>query len=163
MPYSLFNFVGVYLSINGRSSMNNSDVTVTDIGDGKGGVGGALLCYTDNIQCCNETAENTGRWFQAGPGGGDVGDDGDLYVTRGPNVVRLHRRNNTFPVGVLCCEVPDSRSRSQTLCIHVGKFVNLLNLRYNFSHQSLLCDIELMRAVILRLKINFGKLKLMYN
>ena len=121
----------MYLSLNGRLS-NNSEVTVTDIGDRiEGGVGGALLCYTDNSQCCS----STGRWFKLG--GGDVGeqnDTGDFYVSRGLDVIQLHRRNNTFPVGVVCCEVPDSRSRSQTLCINVGKFVNLLNLRYSFSH-----------------------------
>ena len=129
MPYSLFNFVGVYLSLNGRSSMNNSDVTVTDIGDGmEGGVGGALLCYTDSMQCCNNT-ENTGRWFQAG--GSDVGDDGDLYVTKGPNVVRLHRRNDTSPsAGMYCCEVPDVRSGKIITCVNIGWliFVNSKSL-----------------------------------
>ena len=120
--------------MNGQLYTKNSDVLFTDIGDRiEGGGGEALLCYTDHTRCCS----STGRWFKLG--GGDVGEQnntGDYYVSRGLGVIRLHRKNNTFPVGVFCCEVPDSRSRSQTLCIDIGKFVNLLNLRYNFSHQS---------------------------
>ena len=127
----------MYLSLNGRL-LNNSKLTVTDIGDrieGEG-VGEALLCYTDHTRCCS----SMGQWFKLG--GRDIGeqnDTGDFYVSRGLGVIRLHRRSNTFPVGVFCCEVPDSRSRSQTLCVNVGKFVSLLNLIYHFSHQSLLC------------------------
>ena len=109
--------------------MNNSDVTVTEIGDRiEGGVGGALFCYTDNIQCCNNT-ENSGRWFKAGES--DVGNDGDLYVTKGPNVVRLHRRNNSSPsAGVYCCEVPDFQSRMIITCVNIGGliFVNSKSL-----------------------------------
>ena len=110
----------MYLSLNGRL-LNNSKLTVTDIGDrieGEG-VGEALLCYTDHTRCCS----STGGWFKLG--GGDVGeqnDTGDYYVSRGLGVIRLHRKNNTFSLGMFCCEVPDSRSISRTLCIDVGKF-----------------------------------------
>ena len=104
----------MYLSLNGRRSTNNSDVAVTDIG----GVGEALLCYTDNAQCCNDT----GRWFkQGGDDVGDVNGDGDLYVSRGLGVVQLHRRNNTSPSGVYCCEVPDARSLSIFTCANIGE------------------------------------------
>ena len=105
----------MYLSLNDRRrlSTNNSDVAVTDIG----GVGEALLCYTDNVQCCNDT----GQWFKQGEGDvGDVNGDGDLYVSRGLGVVRLHRRNNTFPSGVHCCEVPDAQSLNIRTCANIG-------------------------------------------
>ena len=106
----------MYLSLNGRQSANNIEVTVADIGDriDGGGVGEALLCYTDNDQCCNDT----GRWFKLR--GADVSGIGDFYVTKGPNVVRLHRRNNTSPIGMYCCEVPDARSRNIITCANIG-------------------------------------------
>ena len=70
-------------------------------------MGEALLCYTDNTVCCN----NTGQWLL--PSGADVGDasssTGDFYISRGDSVIRLHRRNNTFSTGMYCCEVPDAQ------------------------------------------------------
>ena len=110
----------MYLSLNGQVYTNNSDILLTEIGVG---VGGALLCYTDNAQCCNDT----GRWFKLG--GGDVGDVngvGDFYVTRGLSVVRLHRRNNTSPTGMYCCEVPNAQSQAMRTCANIGglMFVN---------------------------------------
>ena len=111
----------MYIPLNGGRSTNDSEVTVTDIGES---MEGALLCYTDNAQCCSTTDTNTGRWFELG--GVDVGDQsggtgtGDLFVTKGPNVVRLHRRNNTSPSGTYCCEVSDVRSINMTSCINIG-------------------------------------------
>ena len=82
---------------------------------------GALLCYTDNAQCCSTANMNTGRWF--GQNGADVGDQssgGDLFVTKGPNIVRLHRRNGTSPSGTYCCEVPDARTKVTRVCANIG-------------------------------------------
>ena len=111
----------MYLSLNDRLYTNISDILITEIGDKMegGGVGEALLCYTDNTQCCNDV----GRWIQ--PSGGDVGDQGgsstgDFYATRGSSVVRLHRRNNTSPTGLYCCEVPDARSKIIRTCANIG-------------------------------------------
>ena len=124
-------FVGVYLSLNGQLLTNSSDFLITEIGDriDGGGVGEALLCYTDNIQCCNNTSVNTERWFKLGQGDniGDESDAGDFYISRGLGVVRLHRRNNTFPTGLFCCEVPDATSTSQTLCVNIGELLSLMN------------------------------------
>ena len=90
-----------------------------------GGVGEALLCYTDSTQCCIDV----GRWIE--PSGGTVGDEGgtssgDFYVTRESSVVRLHRRNSTSPSGTYCCEVPDARSKVTRVCANIGglMFVN---------------------------------------
>jgi hypothetical protein len=121
--YYAVRFIGVYLSLNGEGPANNSEVTVTNIGDR---MAEALLCYTDNSQCCNNSVTvNTGRWFQ--PNGDDVGDQNGpagFYVTKGPNVVRLHRRNNTFPTGTYCCEVPDTRSINRRSCVHMHIVLN---------------------------------------
>ena len=104
--------------------MNNTRVTVTDIGES---MEEALLCYTDNAECCDTTNMNTGRWFEQN--GGNVGDQssgGELFVTKGPNIVRLHRSNNTSPSGTYCCEIPDARSINMTSCVIIGRlmFVN---------------------------------------
>ena len=92
-----------------------------------GGTGGPLLCYTDNTQCCNSTNINMGDWYLPDEGRMKVGDEssgGNFYVTRGPGVVRLHRRNNaTSPIGMFCCEVPDARSVSRETCIDIGTVV----------------------------------------
>ena len=94
-----------------------------------GGTGGPLLCYTDNTQCCNSTNNIMGDWYLPGGDRTKVGDEsqsdnGDFYVTRGPGVVRLHRRNNaTSPIGMFCCEVPDTRSVSRETCIDIGTVV----------------------------------------
>ena len=111
----------MYLSLNDQQPENNREVTITEIGES---MEGALLCYTDNAQCCSTTNTNTGRWF--GQNGADVGDSGDLFVTKGPNVVRLHRRNATSPNGTYCCEVPDARSVVTRVCANIGRvmFVN---------------------------------------
>ena len=91
----------------------------------------ALLCYTDNAQCCDTTDANTGRWF--GQNGGNVGDQNsgrDLFVTKGPNVVRLHRRNtDTSPSGMYCCEVPDAQSTNMISCVIIG---GLMIINYQF-------------------------------
>jgi hypothetical protein len=67
-----------------------------------------------------------GDWYL--PGGMRIEDDNgagslaDFYVTRGPSVVRLHRRNNaTSLTGMFCCEVPDARSVSRRTCIDIGR------------------------------------------
>ena len=84
-----------------------------------GGVGEALLCYTDNTVCCNIT----GQWLL--PSGADVGDassgTGDFYISRGDSVIRLHRRNNTFSTGIYCCVVPDARSQNTRTCANIGE------------------------------------------
>ena len=121
----------MYLSLNGQLSTNNSKITVTEIGDRieGGGVGGALLCYTDDDQCCNDT----GRWIE--PGGGSVGNmsvvTGEFFVSRGSNVVRLHRRNNSYPSGVYCCEVPNVRSEMIRTCANIGGLL-LVNSKCHF-------------------------------
>ena len=115
------NILGVYLSFD-VSLYTNNYILIDDIGERvTGGIGGPLLCYTDNRQCCNSM--DMGDWYL--PGGmkvGDESDSGDFYVTRGPSVVRLHRRNNaTSPIGMFCCEIPNARSANTRSCIDIGR------------------------------------------
>ena len=117
----LTTLTGVYISLNG---VVVSEVAIADIGEGDDG---ALLCFTDLIQCCRNDDTSSGmalgEWFF--PNGSAVpvgGADGDFYKNRRPSVVRLNRRSNaTSPIGQFCCEVPDAISTNQTVCPNIGK------------------------------------------
>ena len=95
---------------------NNSIVTLNDIAENDG----ALLCYTNSVDCCKNTQS---EWYF--PNGTTVGtsDAGsDLYRNRGPSVVRLNRRNNAMmPTGVFHCEIPDASGTRQD--IYVGIYL----------------------------------------
>ena len=91
-------------------------MTLTDIGDR------ALLCYTDNKNCCAVSRDmRMGEWYY--PSGVVVGHDDDgarFYRNRGPSVVRLHRKENpTMPTGVFHCEVPVASRVNQSIYIGV--------------------------------------------
>ena len=79
---------GVYLSLRGRSYGDNSYILITDIGEGDDG---ALLCFTDLVQCCRDDDTSSGmalgEWFF--PAWSAVLLDaagGDFYRSRGPRV-----------------------------------------------------------------------------
>ena len=115
---------GVYLSLSGRSYGDNSYILITDIGEGNDG---ALLCFTDLIQCCHgdDTSSGTalGGWIF--PNGSAVqirSAGGGFYRSRGPSVVQLNRRTNaTSPIGQFCCEVPDATSTNMRVCASIGE------------------------------------------
>ena len=117
----LTTLTGVYISLNG---VVVSEVAIADIGEGDDG---ALICFTDLIQCCRDDDTSIGTalgvWFF--PNGSAVGihsAGGDFYRTWGPSVVRLHRRNNaTSPTGRFCCEVPDATSTNMRTCANIGE------------------------------------------
>ena len=121
----------MYLSLNGQLYSNNRDILITDIGQTIDGEkeGGALLCYTDNLLCCNSTSLVSGRWLL--PNQSEVGkidESGAFYVDDGPSIVRLHRQDNgTSPTGVFCCEVPDASSVIMMSCVNIGE-VTVMNL-----------------------------------
>ena len=83
-----------------------------------------LLCVTpDNVTCCS-TAETggapLGNWYF--PNGTEVPPDStgwDFYRTRGPGVVRLHRRTGGVS-GIYRCKIPDQSGVNQT--IYVGLY-----------------------------------------
>ena len=113
-------FSGVFIS-SGSSIINtNSNIFITDIGEGDCG---ALLCYTDLNECCqnSDTTTTLGQWFY--PNGSDVGtwsSEQDFYVDRGPSVVRLNRRTDASSItGLFCCEVPDATSTKTRICTNV--------------------------------------------
>ena len=122
----------MYLSLNSIPYANGGYILIANIGEKVEGnrKGEALLCYTDNTQCCNNTSMNMGQWFQLG--GEDIGVEsgtGGFYISRGPSVVRLHKKNSTTsPTGLFCCEVPDARSVTVRTCANIGGLV--INCQY---------------------------------
>ena len=126
-------FPGVFFSLKGSYVSINSNIFITDIGEGDCG---ALLCYTDLNECCHNSDTTTralGQWFY--PNGSDVGtrsNGQDFYVDRGPSVLRLNRRTDATStiIGLFCCVLPDATFTEIKICINVtstGKYTELLN------------------------------------
>ena len=121
---------GVYLSLKGIFIANASSILISDIGEGDEG---ALLCFTDLIQCCNSASGRVkGEWrFPDGLCVQVKGKGGDFYRNRDPGVVRLNRRNNaTFPTGLYCCDVQDADSSLARTCANIGGLVCAFCLQY---------------------------------
>ena len=115
--------IGVYFSSRSSLVNANSNILITDIGEGDCG---ALRCYTDLSECCgdSDTPDEVGalgQWIY--PNGSVIGtrsDGQDFYVDRGPGVVRLSRRSNaTATTGQFCCELPDATARNTRICLNV--------------------------------------------
>ena len=100
---------------------NKSVVSLDDIGEGAD----ALLCLTNSLSCCEERGDGMtgGMWYFPDSSPVPLGNQTsghDMYITRGPGVVRLHRRgSSTMPVGILHCEIPDAREMNQSIYIGV--------------------------------------------
>ena len=105
--------------LRGTPYQNNSIVTLEDIGEGDD----ALLCITTLTACCRlpytDMGAALGNWFF--PNGTRVpslGNQWDIYRTRGQSVVRLHRRRGGEE-GIYRCEIPDAMNVNQTIYIGV--------------------------------------------
>ena len=94
-----------------------------------------LLCVTpDNVTCCS-TAETggdpLGYWYF--PNGTQVptNDTGWLfYITRGPGVVRLHRRTRGVS-GIYHCVIPDQSGVNQTLDVRLYAITRVTSGKQN--------------------------------
>ena len=99
----------------GKNYQNNSLVTLEDIGE----VDDPLFCVTDQPACCRplQTQPVLGNWFF--PNGTRVPSGGlqrDFFRTRGPSVVRLHRKRGGVN-GIYHCIIPDTMNVTQTIYI----------------------------------------------
>ena len=85
----------------------------------------ALVCLTNNFRCCEESVDGMtgGMWYF--PNSSQVplesqGSGHDMYVTRGPSLVRLHHRSNSLmPAGLFHCEIPDASGINRSIYIGV--------------------------------------------
>ena len=86
----------MYVRLTGTKYPNNSDILITDIGQGEDG---ALQWITNLTECCtakHTTSRALGEWFY--PNGSAVGVKGTnqmFYKNRGSKKVYLHRRIGT--------------------------------------------------------------------
>ena len=112
----------VWFSLNNTTYLNNSLVTLEDIGENDT----ALLCRTNLTDCCNHSYTGgyksaIGNWYF--PNGSRVPSGysyswSDYYRTRDFMVVHLNRRSGGVE-GIYRCEIPDSMNVFQTLNIGV--------------------------------------------
>ena len=110
---------GVYLQLLGGARVPNHGFVGR--GDLSGPTDNPLLCVTpDNITCCSTVETGgapLGNWYF--PNGTEVPPDSTgwlFYCTRGPGVVRLHRRTGGMS-GIYHCVIPDQSGVNQTLYV----------------------------------------------
>ena len=112
----------VQFSLNGTTYLNNSIVTLEDIGE----EGDALFCVTNLTACCQQHADENrsaiGDWFF--PNATRVPNEyvsptkWDFYRDRETMMVLLHRRRGGVK-GIYRCEIPDSMDVNQSIYIGV--------------------------------------------
>ena len=112
--------VGVFVSLNGKSLDNNSNITNTKGGDG-------LNCHSDKLNCCENDVSNhdlEGIWYsqttEKQSNESDIAQD--LTTQRAPGAISLHLDNiDQNSIGTLCCTIPDINDEEQTICINYSK------------------------------------------
>ena len=95
-------------------------MTLESIGEGDD----ALFCVTDLHNCCRhpytgEMGNVMGNWFFPNRTRvSSIGDQWDIYRTRGHMVVHLQRRRGGVE-GIYRCEIPDAMNIIQTIYIRL--------------------------------------------
>lgn len=112
----------MYLSLNEVIIANNSNITITSIGEEDAE---ALLCITDLYQFSNshdsDDLEEIGNWYFS-TNNSVVGNStqSDVYTSRGQGVIRLHRTKYvTMLTECFCCELLDANRTKQNICVEV--------------------------------------------
>ena len=106
----------VTMALNGRLYVNNSIVTITDVGED---IHSSLLCVTNSSNCCGSEDSNSmlGIWYLPSGIPAD-GNDQNFDQSRGSSVLRLTRKcGATSPNGIFHCQVPDASGALQNLFV----------------------------------------------
>ena len=103
--------------LHGRTYLNNTIVLMGDIGEGEN----ALHCVTESTDCCHSITSVRAEFYYPNNSLVSFKASGDLlYRNRGPQVVRLNRRNDVLsPTGRYRCEIPDSTGMIQNSYINI--------------------------------------------
>ena len=103
--------------LGGQTYLNNSIVAINNIGEGDN----ALLCVTDNPDCCNY---RDGKFYYPNNNSavGYSWRARSLYIDFGLQVIRLNRRNDVLSTsssgpGTYRCEILDFTGRMQSIYI----------------------------------------------
>ena len=121
----------MYISLRDRTYLNNSNILITDIGEGDSS---ALVCHTDLEECCGSNETNNsmalGEWFYPDSSIVNNSASNEYFLTnRDRSVVRLNRRgNSTSPTGKFCCEIPDANYTLIKMCVNLGEFDYLFHI-----------------------------------
>ena len=105
----------VHFRLSGRTYTDGDTLLITDIGEGDI----ALLCVTDNTECCRTGGR--GEFFY--PYGTAVGfsTSNSIYRNRGEHFIGLNRRNSaTSPLGRYRCDIPDASGVTRSIFINIG-------------------------------------------
>ena len=130
-----FVFVYIYTEIKlkfilrNQTYLNNSIVALNDIGKGNN----ALLCVTDKLDCCKPlNGPLQGEFYYTDGSAVGYSQVNSLYRNRGPQVVRLNRRNGSVPAltGIYRCEIPDSNGTNQSI------YINLTGLKMSTGYHT---------------------------
>ena len=112
----------VYLSLSSTNYISGLNVIpLSSVGEGRGS---SLVCHTDLSTCCQQRDSGMmgGKGVWNYPNGLSIGEEGDLYVNRDLQMVRLNRRSSArVPSGIYCCVVPTSKGSLQQ-CIFLSKW-----------------------------------------
>ena len=111
--------------------VNNSYIPRGFIGEG---MNDSLRCVTNNTDCCNN---GQGNWYDEREM--IVGDSGKMYVSRGDQVVYLHRNASGNPSGLWRCDIPDSNNNTQSIYIYLGSQTEGIAFSMNDCLQYNLC------------------------
>ena len=126
----------------GQLYLNNSVVTVTDIGSNF--FISALFCLTPSLECCSDTetpnaASVTREWYQ--PDGRPVTSANSPFIrTQASSAVSLHHDPFNFdppPSGMYRCEIPDASGTSQNIYVGIypqgdGEIKNIIIVMISF-------------------------------
>ena len=105
----------LFLSLRGTPIDDDSFVDVDSIGEGDN----ALLCLTNDTNCCSGTETGgaaLGNWFFSS---GTAVASGDFFRNRGQSVVRLNRRNSPTERGRFRCEIVNQMGTTDTIDVNI--------------------------------------------